>query len=105
MQGERRMNILIHAQGTHRADIFMTPSKVDDEGVALLQALLSEGLATSLHGVGERAGLGIFGCTSLPVLTPAEFRSLVAPLLPYVTSSLGSDRKVVYGSATLYGRI
>jgi hypothetical protein len=86
--GEQQMYLHLFGQGD-KASIFIAANKVDDEGAAMLQALLSQGLAQSLHGVGKRAYLCIIGCTSSPVLTPAEFKFLVCPLLPFVSPPQG----------------
>jgi hypothetical protein len=104
VRSERRFTLQISPQGENPC-VFMAPYRIDDEGVVLLQALLSQGLTRSLRDGGQRAAISITRCLAAPVLTPVEFRSLVGPLMPFILPSPGSVRTVVPGASLLFGDI
>jgi hypothetical protein len=105
VESGKQMNLYISGKGGKSTYISMAPSKVDDEGVMLLQALLSEGLVQSLRDGSQRAAISITTFLPAPVLTPAEFRSLVGPLMPFISPSKGSVGTVVTGASMLSGSL
>jgi hypothetical protein len=51
------------------------------EGVALVQAVMDEGLAQTLHGVGKHVDIRILDLGMVTKLTRTDFQAMIAPLI------------------------
>jgi hypothetical protein len=85
-----------------RACVFVYPRREEDlRGLALVQALLSEGLAQIVADAGQRTFIYITGINMQMRFTQAGLKAMVAPLVPFAPScSLAGAAKA--GLACLY---